>query len=103
MSEQKTLENIVQELQVVAQQVATLQSQAREIQGTIEYLTSHDVKRPVFQQIGPLLVEIDNVSKLLSELEDTNGHLANHLKNLQERETELRTAYESSTQEFEKS
>ena len=91
------------ELQLVSQQVATIQSQVREIQGTIEYLTTQDVNRPVFQQVGPLLVEVDDLSKLMGELSETNEHLSNHLSNLQERENELRSSYESLSNEFEKS
>ena len=100
MSDRESLEKIVQELQLVSQQVATIQSQVREIDGTLGYLTSHDSERPVYHQVGPLLVEVEDIAKLLGELKETNEHLANHLKNLQERESELRTSYESMTKEF---
>ncbi len=100
MANRESLEKIVQELQLVSQQVATIQSQLREIEGTIGYLRSHDNNRPVFHQVGPLLVEVEDVSKLLSELTETNEHLGSHLKNLQDRESELRTSYESTTKEY---
>ena len=98
MVEEQTLEKIVHDLQLVAQQVATLQSQVREIQGTIEYLTTHDLNRPVYQQIGPLLVEIEDVATLIDELRETNEHLSNHHENLQKRELELRASYQSSSE-----
>ncbi|MDP6905938.1 MAG: prefoldin subunit [Candidatus Thalassarchaeaceae archaeon] len=98
---EKSLENIVQELQMVSQQVATLQSQLREIQGTMEYLSSQDIERPVYQQVGPLLVEVADMQKLTDELNETNQHLSTHVETLQQRENELRTSYESAVKEFE--
>ena len=103
MSNQAALEKIVHELQVVSQQVAAIQSQIREIKGTIEYIETHDVNRPIYHQVGPLLIETENISKLLGELQESHNHLSKHLASLQERESELHTSYESISQEFEKS
>ena len=64
MSEDIPLEQIVQELQMVAQQVVSIQTQVRELQGTIDHLANQVEGNSIFQQVGPLLVEVDDIGAL---------------------------------------
>ena len=67
------LENIVQELQMVSQQLVSVQTQVKELQGTIDHLKLQNPENAVFQQIGPLLVQVDDVEKLVASLTETSG------------------------------
>ena len=101
MSENIPLEQIVQELQMVAQQVVSVQTQVRELQGTIQHLSNQVEGNAVFQQVGPLLVEVDDIDTLTKNLEETCKQLGEHAEKLSVRENELRTAYESAVKQFE--
>ena len=101
MSENIPLEQIVHELQMVAQQVVSVQTQVRELQGTIQHLSNQVAGNAVFQQVGPLLVEVDDIETLTKSLEETCKQLSEHAEKLSARENELRTAYESAVKQFE--
>ena len=101
MSETAPLEQIVQELQIVSQQLVSVQTQVRELQTTIEHLSTQISGNSVFQQVGPLLVEVDDRDALRSSLSETSTQLSEHAEKLAERESELRTAYESAVKQFE--
>ena len=101
MTEGIPLEQIVQELQMVAQQVVTIQTQVRELQGTIDYLSNQVEGNAIFQQVGPLLVEVDDVEALSRSLKETCQQLSEHAEKLSAREGELRAAYESAVKQFE--
>jgi chaperonin cofactor prefoldin len=101
MSENIPLEQIVQELQMVAQQLVSVQTQVRELQGTIEYLGNQIEGNSIFQQVGPLLVEVDDIDTLSRSLEETSRQLNDHAEKLSVREGELRSAYESAVKQFE--
>ena len=47
MAERITLEKTVQELQIVSQQISTIQSQLNEIEGTLVYLSSQNPKHAI--------------------------------------------------------
>ena len=101
MSEDIPLEQIVQELQMVAQQVVSIQTQVRELQGTIDHLANQVEGNSIFQQVGPLLVEVDDIDALSRSLKETCQQLSEHAEKLSARESELRTAYESAVKQFE--
>ena len=101
MSEDIPLEQIVQELQMVAQQVVSIQTQVRELQGTIDHLSNQVDGNAIFQQVGPLLVEVDDIDALTISLKETCQQLGEHADKLSAREGELRTAYESAVKQFE--
>ena len=103
MSERVALEKTVQELQMVSQQISTIQSQLGEIDGTLTYLERQNPEHAVYQQIGPLLVEVDDMDHLVDELNQSKAHLSTHLDKLQVREQELRSAYQNAVEEFESS
>ncbi len=101
MSENIPLEQVVQELQMVAQQLVSAQTQVRELQGTIDYLANQIEGNSIFQQVGPLLVEVDDVATLRDSLAETCRQLNDHAEKLSVRESELRSAYESAVKQFE--
>ena len=103
MTESITLEQIVQELQLVAQQLVSVQSQVRELEATIVHLSNQIEGNSVYQQVGPLLVEVDDLDALNDSLSETCSQLSDHAEKLSERESELRLAYESAVKQFESS
>ena len=101
MSEDIPLEQIVQELQMVAQQVVSIQTQVRDFLGTIDHLSNQVEGNAIFQQVGPLLVEVDDIDTLSRSLKETCQQLSEHAEKLSAREGELRAAYESAVKQFE--
>ena len=88
-------------LQNTMQQVQTVDTQIREIQATITALEIQDESRPVYRQIGPLLLEVEDRIVLKDELESSMNTLSEHLQKLQQSETEIRELYEQAINSFE--
>jgi chaperonin cofactor prefoldin len=95
------LEQTVAEYQMVSQQKAAITAQANELRNTLEHLKSQDENRPVFQQVGPILVEVEDVALLLGELTESLEKIAVHETRLGEREGELKSTYEQAVKQFE--
>ena len=95
------LEQIVQELQMVAQQLVSVQTQVRELQGTIEHLSNQIEGNSIYQQVGPLLVEVDDIDALKNSINETCTQLSAHAEKLSDREVELRKSYEEAVKQFE--
>jgi len=103
MSENISIEQIVQELQMISQQLVSVQTQVRELEGTLEHLGNQTSSNSVYQQVGPILVEVDDIDLLKDSLKQTCDQLSVHAEKLSERETQLREAYEQAVTEFESS
>jgi chaperonin cofactor prefoldin len=101
MSDNISLEQIVQELQMVAQQLVSVQTQVRELEGTIAHLSNQIEGNSIYQQVGPLLVEVDDIDALNHSLSETCKQLSEHAEKLSVREGELRIAYEGAVKQFE--
>lgn len=101
MSDKIPIEQIVQELQIVSQQFVSLQTQVRELEGTIQHLSNQIEGNTVYQQVGPLLVEVDDLEALNKSLSETCTQLSEHAEKLSARENELRAAYENAVKQFE--
>jgi chaperonin cofactor prefoldin len=101
MRETQSLDQVVQLLQMVSQQLAAVQAQVREIEATLGHLTTQDPSRAIYQQVGPLLIEVDDLETLQSNLSDSLGQLKGHLKTLEAKEAELRSTYEEAVKQFE--
>ena len=89
------------QLQNTMQQVQTVDTQIREIQATITALEIQDEARPVYRQIGPLLLEVEDRIVLKDELESSMNTLSEHLQKLQQSEIEIRELYEQAINSFE--
>ena len=86
---------------MVAQQAGTMQSQMREIEGTLSHLMTQSPENAIYQQVGPLLVEVEDLETLRSSLEETLKQLSAHVDALEAREAELRTAYQGAVERME--
>ena len=83
------------------QQVQTVDTQIREIQATISALEVQNESRPVYRQIGPLLLEVEDRNVLKDELASSMETLSEHLQKIQQSETEIRELYEQAINSFE--
>ena len=75
------------QLQNTMQQVQTVDTQIREIQATISALEVQNESRPVYRQIGPLLLEVEDRNVLKDELASSMETLSEHLQKIQQSET----------------
>ncbi|MFL2977055.1 MAG: prefoldin subunit [Candidatus Thalassarchaeaceae archaeon] len=89
------------QLQNTMQQVQTVDTQIREIQATISALEVQNESRPVYRQIGPLLLEVEDRNLLKDELASSMETLSEHLQKIQQSETEIRELYEQAINSFE--
>ncbi len=95
------LQLVVSELQNVAQQVASVDGQIKELEGTKELLSTQEAGRAVYRQSGPLLLEVADRETLLEDIHKSVVTLQGHLKALTEMESELRTQYDAIVNQFE--
>ena len=99
--QRERIQMLAGQLQNTMQQVKTVDTQIREIQATITALEIQDESRPVYRQIGPLLLEVEDRIVLKDELESSMNTLSEHLQKLQQSETEIRELYEQAINSFE--
>ena len=99
--QRERIQMLAGQLQNTMQQVQTVDTQIREIQATITALEIQDESRPVYRQIGPLLLEVEDRIVLKDELESSMNTLSEHLQKLQQPETEIRELYEQAINSFE--
>jgi chaperonin cofactor prefoldin len=95
------LQNVVQELQLAAQQVATVKAQINELEGTLDALATQEEDRPVYRQSGPVLLEVGDRDALAEDLRNSIQRLSEHATRIEEREKSLREQYESIVKKFE--
>lgn len=95
------IQMLASQLQNTMQQVQTVDTQIREIQATISALEVQDQSRPVYRQIGPLLLEVEDRTILKDELESSIKTLSEHLQKIQQSENEIRELYEEAINSFE--
>ena len=101
MVDQQKFQMMIQELQMVAQQIAALRNQESELESTIELVTNQDDKMGLYRQAGGILAEVDDRESLLVELKSTKDKISQALTQLSSRESELREGYEKLAIEFE--
>ena len=101
MVEQQKFQILVQELQIVVQQSATLRNQESELESTIELVTNQDAQMGLYRQSGAILAEVADRGTLLVELKSTKDKISKALSQLSKRESELRQNYEKLAKEFE--
>ena len=95
------LQNVVQELQLAAQQVATVKAQINELEGTLDALATQEEDRPVYRQSGPILLEVGDREALAEDLRNSIEQLSEHATRIEAKETSLREQYESIVKKFE--
>ncbi|HIE63912.1 MAG: hypothetical protein CXT72_00155 [Methanobacteriota archaeon] len=95
------LQAIVQELQILQSQLSQITNQVNEISLTLEALENQNPNKPVYRAVGNLLLEVDDLEKLRSDLADSKTAFEGHLQRLVDREVGLRGNYEEIIQNLE--
>ena len=93
------LQLVVAEVQTARQQVASLNTQLREIEGTIAAVKTQPEDMALHRQMGSILVEVKDRSSLITELESALEQL-NSAFSLNQKE---RTRFVSTYEELKKS
>mgnify|MGYP001165070883 CR=1 FL=1 len=88
------LNGILQELQFIKQQVASVKNQISELEGTKKALTEQSEKHAVYRQVGTILLEVSDRGNLSEEIDNTKVTLETHLARLESKENELQVDYE---------
>ncbi len=88
------LQMVVAEVQAARQQVASLNAQVREIEGTVEAVKEQPEDMALHRQMGSILVEVEDREKLLEDLEQTLAQMKEAVEVVTEREKELISTYE---------
>lgn len=94
MESGQQLQMVVAEVQAARQQVASLNAQLREIEGTIEAVKSQPEDMALHRQMGTILVEVEDRIQLLEDLENTLSKMKEVVESVTEREKELIATYE---------
>ena len=96
------LSGVLQELQFIKQQVASVKNQISELEGTKKALDEQNEKHAVYRQVGTLLLEVSERGDLSEEIGKTKETLETHLSRLVTKEKELETDYEELLKNIEK-
>jgi chaperonin cofactor prefoldin len=71
------------------------------LEGSLEALKKQPDERPVYRQMGPLLLEVEDRDELINELSTSIEKLQEHQQRLEKREQQLRERYEQVVEQFE--
>mgnify|MGYP001376461969 FL=1 len=88
------LQLVVAEVQTARQQVASLNTQLREIEGTIAAVKTQPDDMALHRQMGSILVEVKDRSSLITELESALEQLNSALVSIKKKEQDLVSTYE---------
>lgn len=101
MEAAQQLQMVVAEVQAARQQVASLNAQLRELEGTIIAVKKQPEDMSLHRQMGTILVEVEDRNQLLSDLETTLEQMKAAVSTMSEREAELVATYEKLKQSLE--
>lgn len=101
MEAAQQLQMVVAEVQAARQQVASLNAQLRELEGTIVAVKKQPEDMSLHRQMGTILVEVEDRNQLLSDLETTLEQMKAAVSTMGEREAELVATYEKLKQSLE--
>jgi len=88
------LQLVVAEVQAARQQVASLSTQLREIEGTIVAVKNQPEDLALHRQMGTILVEVEDRDGLISDLEKALEQLNRALGSIKEKEQQLVATYD---------
>ena len=80
MESAQQLQMVVAEVQAARQQVASLNAQVRELEGTIAAVKQQPEDMALHRQMGLSLIEVEDRTQLLSDLEMTLEQMRSLLK-----------------------
>jgi len=101
MEAAQQLQMVVAEVQAARQQVASLNAQLRELEGTIAAVKNQPEDLARHRQMGTILVEVDDREQLLKDLESTLEQMSVAVSSMGAREAELISTYEQLKQSLE--
>ena len=101
MESAQQLQMVVAEVQAARQQVASLNAQVRELEGTIAAVNNQPDEMALHRQMGTILVEVKDRVQLLSDLEMTLKQMKAAVETMANRESELVATYEKLKQSLE--
>ena len=94
MEQAQALQMVVAEVQNARQQVAQINAQVRELEGTIAAVESQPDDLALHRQMGTVLVEVEDREQLKQDLESTLEQLKDALKIISAKEAELISTYD---------
>ena len=101
MESAQQLQMVVAEVQAARQQVASLNAQVRELEGTIAAVNNQPDDMALHRQMGTILVEVKERAQLLSDLQMTLEQMKAAVETMANRESELVATYEKLKQSLE--
>jgi len=101
MESAQQLQMVVAEVQAARQQVASLNAQVRELEGTIAAVKQQPADMALHRQMGTILVEVEDRTQLLSDLEMTLEQMRAAVVTMGKRESELVATYDKLKQSLE--
>ena len=101
MESAQQLQMGVAEVQAARQQVASLNAQVRELEGTVAAVKEQPEDMALHRQMGTILDEVKDREQLLSDLETTLTQMKSAVETMAKREAELVSTYEKLKQSLE--
>ena len=101
MESAQQLQMVVAEVQAARQQVASLNAQVRELEGTIAAVKQQPEEMSLHRQMGSILIEVEDRKQLLSDLEMTLEQMKSAVDTMGKREAELVATYDKLKQSLE--
>lgn len=88
------LQIVVGEVQAVRQQIASLNAQVRELEGTIIAVDKQPDDLALHRQMGSILIEVEDREQLMKDLKLTLNQMASAVESMSQREKELVETYD---------
>jgi len=101
MEPAQQLQMVVAEVQAARQQVASINAQVRELEGTIAAVKQQPEDLALHRQMGTILIEVEDRTQLLSDLEMTLEQMRSAVETMGKREAELVATYDKLKQSLE--
>ena len=95
------MQMVVAEVQAARQQVASINAQVRELEGTIAAVKQQPEDMALHRQMGTILIEVEDRTQLLSDLEMTLEQMRSAVETMGKREAELVATYDKLKQSLE--
>lgn len=95
------LQIVVGEVQTVRQQIASLNAQVRELEGTIVAVKKQPEELSLHRQMGSILIEVEDREQLMSDLKLTLDQMSKAVESMLMREKELVETYDKLKQSLE--
>tara|TARA_B100000886_G_scaffold65255_1_gene40853 strand:- start:1389 stop:1697 length:309 start_codon:yes stop_codon:yes gene_type:complete len=95
------LQIVVGEVQTVRQQIASLNAQVRELEGTIVAVKKQPEELSLHRQMGSILIEVEDREQLMSDLKLTLEQMSKAVESMLMREKELVETYDKLKQSLE--